>query len=375
MAIVATKGHLAHSAVSFFEASQESNGTFGVYGIAGHGQQGDPDSTAYVIQALLALRATTILGSYATASPSNKPWPASSSAAKLLQANAASSPTPVCRISWPPCRQFLLRQVFTPRSPAARCRSLSPVSAAVHPELRSAVAVAVLVAAVVAVTSISAIVGATSPAAASLAGHSRHNSETCALPAHLSKGEIVVPVVVDFGATKADVLVTCVVARAGDTGADVLAAQATLLGYPPPRYAESGLLCAIDGYPKTGCGTFSGAHYAYWAYWHGGSRWTYANDGPGEETVSKGDVQGWRYEPRGTASPSDPPPRASSAAASLETSAGSAQSSSAITTRPVHRSDGTGGTRVVLFAGCIALILLIGVATLQRSRRASRHPT
>lgn len=56
MAIVAAGGHFSHSPVTFFQDSQESNGSFGVYGVSGDGQQGDPDSTAYVIQALIALR-------------------------------------------------------------------------------------------------------------------------------------------------------------------------------------------------------------------------------------------------------------------------------------------------------------------------------
>ena len=56
-AIVATGGHLAHSALSFFQNSQETNGSFGLYGVSGDGQPGDPDSTGYVIQALVALHA------------------------------------------------------------------------------------------------------------------------------------------------------------------------------------------------------------------------------------------------------------------------------------------------------------------------------
>jgi hypothetical protein len=57
MAIVATGGHFAHNPIGFFEASQETDGSFGVYGVSGEGQKGDPDSTAYSIQALLALHA------------------------------------------------------------------------------------------------------------------------------------------------------------------------------------------------------------------------------------------------------------------------------------------------------------------------------
>ncbi len=73
-------------------------------------------------------------------------------------------------------------------------------------------------------------------------------------PPHLAKGEIVVAVVVDFGGVDAKVLVSCVTARTGETGAEVLQAQGRATGYPTPRYDESGLLCAIDGYPTSGCG-------------------------------------------------------------------------------------------------------------------------
>ena len=57
MAVVATKGHFAHSPLGFLESAQEANGSFGVYGVSGQGQTGDPDSTAYAIQALVALHA------------------------------------------------------------------------------------------------------------------------------------------------------------------------------------------------------------------------------------------------------------------------------------------------------------------------------
>ncbi len=57
MAIVAAGGHFAHRPLTFFESSQEADGSFGYYGVAGDGQQGDPDSTGEVVQALIALGA------------------------------------------------------------------------------------------------------------------------------------------------------------------------------------------------------------------------------------------------------------------------------------------------------------------------------
>ena len=148
-------------------------------------------------------------------------------------------------------------------------------------------------------------------------------------------------VVADFGGVNGKVIVTCVLAKAGESGAQVLQSQAQLLGYPSPRYAESGLLCAIDGYPTSGCGTQSGGHYAYWAYWHGGKRWQYANGGPGEWKVSKGDVEGWRFEPDGSATPADPPPRAASSATALETPARAGGDDDLVATleRPCSRPD------------------------------------
>jgi hypothetical protein len=144
----------------------------------------------------------------------------------------------------------------------------------------------------------------------------RH-ARQCASVRRATAQTIVVPVVVDTGGASATAEVACVPVRAGSNGAQVLAARAKLLHVPAPRYAESGLLCAIDGYPATGCGVQTGQYYAYWAYYHGGSSWTYASVGPAEWKVSAGDVEGWRFQPEGTATPADPPPRAPSEASVL----------------------------------------------------------
>jgi hypothetical protein len=144
-----------------------------------------------------------------------------------------------------------------------------------------------------------------------------HRARQCASVRRASATTIVVPVVVDMGGPSDTGEVACVPVPAGSNGAQVLAARATMLGEPAPRYAESGLLCAIDGYPATGCGQQVGSHYAYWAYYHGGTSWTYASVGPAEWQVFAGDVEGWRFQPDGTATPADPPPRAPSEAATL----------------------------------------------------------
>ena len=134
----------------------------------------------------------------------------------------------------------------------------------------------------------------------------------CASVHRAGAATVVVPVVVDMGGVSDEAEVSCISVATGSNDADVLSARAKLLGLPSPRYAVSGLLCAIDGYPATGCGQQSGTHYAYWAYFHGGSSWTYAGEGPASWTVSAGDVEGWRFEPQGSATPADPPPRSPS---------------------------------------------------------------
>ncbi len=144
-----------------------------------------------------------------------------------------------------------------------------------------------------------------------------HHARECASVRKAGGGTIVVPVVIDLGGPSDQANVTCVAVPAGSNDAQVLAARAKLLGVTAPRYAISGLLCAIDDYPATGCGQQNGSHYAYWAYFHGGSSWTYSSVGPASWTVSAGDVEGWRFEPDGSATPADPPPRSPSDAPTL----------------------------------------------------------
>jgi hypothetical protein len=129
-----------------------------------------------------------------------------------------------------------------------------------------------------------------------------------------------VAIVVDFGdvaGSPGHVVVRCVPSGSSKTGAQVLADAGFAVRYDP----GSGLLCGIDGFPASGCGdrTGAGRDFSYWAYWRapaGSSQWTYASIGPGSARVKAGDVEGWRYV-RGSASPSDPPPRRSPVPASL----------------------------------------------------------
>ncbi|MEY2569521.1 MAG: hypothetical protein QOE35_4050 [Actinomycetota bacterium] len=132
-----------------------------------------------------------------------------------------------------------------------------------------------------------------------------------AIPA-CAAAEVRVSVVVDFGdlASPPPTTTTCVAGGDGDSGAEILAARAQQLGRPAPRYNSSGLLCAIDGLPSTGCGerTSSGG-YRYWSYWHGtGGGWEYSSVGPTGSRVRATQSEGWRFTD-GTGRPGDPAPR------------------------------------------------------------------
>jgi hypothetical protein len=137
-------------------------------------------------------------------------------------------------------------------------------------------------------------------------------------------GSIHVAVVVDYGgiagapvAARSD----CISVPAGSNGATVLAARATQLGLPAPRWdVNNGLLCAIDGFPRTGCAASdANGTYTYWSYWGAvGDSWQYATTGPIGHVLRDGAVEGWRFgSGRGTSQ--DDAPRASVAASRCPT--------------------------------------------------------
>lgn len=163
-------------------------------------------------------------------------------------------------------------------------------------------------------------------------------------------------VVVDFGDTPgapSGNTVTCVVVDGDDTAAEALEARARMLGRPAPRYNNAGLLCSLDGFPDGGCGERTAAGYRYWSYWFGGDGWSYASTGPAFHRAKAGGVVGWRFQPAGTATASDPPPRASARFAELCTPVASASPpTTAVTARP--RTTGSAAatsTTTVLAAG------------------------
>jgi hypothetical protein len=103
----------------------------------------------------------------------------------------------------------------------------------------------------------------------------------------------------------------CVTVPDGATGADVLVERARLLGRPAPRWAPSGLMCAIDGYPANGCGERVDGAYLYWSYHLGDEgSWSYARTGPAMRRATPARMEGWHFI-AGANSPADPPPRVS----------------------------------------------------------------
>ncbi|MGO9335756.1 MAG: hypothetical protein ACLQCU_17200, partial [Acidimicrobiales bacterium] len=98
----------------------------------------------------------------------------------------------------------------------------------------------------------------------------------------------------------------------------------------------------------------------------------------GEWKVSTGDVEGWRFEPDGSASPADPPPRAPSSPAALEVPAKAMQTTTSSppptghAAGPIGRSGGNASnTTPILFIIGAALITLIGIGALFLAHRAS----
>jgi hypothetical protein len=131
-----------------------------------------------------------------------------------------------------------------------------------------------------------------------------------------ASGSIHVAVVVDYdglpGAPTSP-RVDCIAVPPGTRSSALLTLRARQLGLPAPRWRTTdGLLCAIDGYPSTGCATTdANGTYTYWSYWWGvGSSWQYASLGPTGHVATDGSVEGWRFgNGRGTGQ--DDAPRAS----------------------------------------------------------------
>ena len=155
-------------------------------------------------------------------------------------------------------------------------------------------------------------------------------------------GQVTVAFVLDFGPSGSQV-VGCVSVPASDSRYDALAAFATEKGLVPPTYASSGLLCSIDLIPAPpACGQSVAGGYIYWSYFTGsGGRWVYSPTGAGA-TVTKGDVEGWRFQDPGTGRPNDPGPRTAAVFTSI-CSDGSPPTTTTTATTSTTAPPATGG--------------------------------
>lgn len=148
------------------------------------------------------------------------------------------------------------------------------------------------------VVSVSVLVGLAGTASAA----------SCSGP--ISDGEIRVVLVVDSSDLGGSSSATCLVVPAGTTGSQLLARRGNELGIGSPRYGSSGLLCAIDGLPATGCGDRNSGGYGYWAYFFdGGGNWTYGSNNPFSKRLTDGAIEGWRFVTGGCGCGQDPSPR------------------------------------------------------------------
>lgn len=132
------------------------------------------------------------------------------------------------------------------------------------------------------------VVGLSAPFVAAVPAHAATNCPPTA-------GKVTVALVIDDD--RSSPVAECWTVPEGTTGAQLLALRAERLGRPAPRYDRSGLLCAIDGYPTTGCGEPTGdGAYIYWSYWwRVPSGWKYATTGPATRVLRNGDVEGWHF--------------------------------------------------------------------------------
>lgn len=105
-------------------------------------------------------------------------------------------------------------------------------------------------------------------------------------PAQATSGPCVA-VIVDTGSALSG---RCTSWTPGVTGLGALSATGHTY-----RFAPSGLLCSIDGFPA-GC-SVDNTHY--WSYWHraaGATSWSYSNEGGGTYHPAASSTDGWAYQ-------------------------------------------------------------------------------
>lgn len=103
---------------------------------------------------------------------------------------------------------------------------------------------------------------------------------------------ICVGLVVDARSIGSDVRTSCAKVSNGATGVDVLEAGGHAL-----TFRHDGLLCTIDGLPRSGCAGVDDTHY--WAYFHrapGATTWVYSSEGPSTYQPADDSTEGWVYD-------------------------------------------------------------------------------
>lgn len=122
-----------------------------------------------------------------------------------------------------------------------------------------------------------------------------------------AQGERCVQLVISPGALGGGTSSGCVPVADGADGLDVLRAGGHTL-----RFDDSGLVCAIDGRPATGCGEAAAGGYAFWSYWWrtDDGAWRYANRGPGAHDVppTGRQAEGWAWNDGSGAEQGSRPP-------------------------------------------------------------------
>jgi hypothetical protein len=175
-----------------------------------------------------------------------------------------------------------------------------------------------------------------------------------ALPLPAASAAECVRVVVDYGtlggAPSSSPNTTCV--SSSGTAAEVLAARASAIGAPAPRY-RGNFLCAIDGYPESGCGDHGTE--PYWSLWLWvDGRWTYSSLGVDSYTVRDADRDGhpdpigFRYHEFETkraprANPSYPAPTTRPPTAPPRATPGATRTAAPAGTAGTGRAGATGG--------------------------------
>jgi hypothetical protein len=164
---------------------------------------------------------------------------------------------------------------------------------------RRALALAMTVAASAAV-----MAGAATPAAAGSSGSSVRGAggvDSSARGAGAAGSSACVGLVLDPRTLGGQVSARCVTAKKGATGIDVLTAAGHRLGF-----RSDGLLCTIDGLPKSGCADVDTTHY--WAYFHrapGSTRWVYSSEGAASYQPGACSTDGWVYDDGSASTPDD----------------------------------------------------------------------